>query len=135
MMVSVDLAGRRRQIYQHYAATDSPPALTASEGAALESSHVVVVERAGGAAFANPFATGRAPFRIKTEPASITRSARRTRTGLLAARHADGTVESACPDCDQPISVSVLNVALAGAEAVVQFLVPADGWYEDFAFT
>jgi hypothetical protein len=41
---------------------------------------------------------------------------------LLAALHSDGTVESACPDCDQPISVSVLNVALAGAEAVVHFL-------------
>jgi hypothetical protein len=135
MMVRVDLVKRRRQIYRHYAATGSPPALTAGEAAALEAAHAAVLDRAGAVAFANPFATGPAPFRINTKRRIYHAICAWDALGVLAALHSDGTVQSACPDCDQPISVSVRRGALASAEAVVHFLVPAARWYEDLGFS
>lgn len=135
MMISVDLVERRRQIYRHYAATGSPPALTPGEAAALEAAHAVVLDRAGAIEFANPFATGPAPFRINTERGIYHAICAWDALGVLAALHSDGTVRSACPDCDEPISVSVRGRALASAEAIVHFLVPAARWYEDLRFT
>ena len=126
---------RRREIYRYYAATGSPPALTASEAAALEAAHAAVLARAGAVAFANPFAAGPAPFRIKTGRRVYHAICAWDALGVLAALQSDGTVQSACPDCDQPISVSVRHGALARAEAVVHFLVPAARWYEDLGFT
>jgi hypothetical protein len=131
----VDLVERRREIYRHYAATGSPPALTASDAAALEAAHAVVLDSSGTVAFANPFATGPAPFRIHTERRSYHAICAWDAVGVLAALHSDGTVQSACPDCDEPISVSVRQGALARAEAVVHFLVPAARWYDDLGFT
>jgi hypothetical protein len=134
-MASMDLVERRREIYRHYAATGSPPALTAGEAAALEAAHAVVLDHCGTIAFANPFATGPAPFRIDTERRVYHAICAWDALGVLAALHSDGTVHSACPDCDEPISVSVRQGALASAEAVVHFLVPAARWYDDLGYT
>jgi hypothetical protein len=134
-MAGVDLVERRRQIYRHYAATGCPPALAASELAALEAAHAVVLDRAGTIAFANPFATGPAPFRVKTKRRVYHAICAWDALGVLAALNIDGTVQAACPDCDEPISASVREGALATAEAVVHFLVPAARWYEDLGFT
>ena len=118
-------------------ATGSPPALTASEATALDAAHAAVLDPAGAVAFANPFATGPAPFRIKTERRVYHAICAWDALGVLAALHSDGTVQSACPDCYQPISVSVRHGALATAstDSVVHFLVPAARWYEDLGYT
>jgi hypothetical protein len=66
-MGGVDLLSMRREPYRHYAATGRPPELAADELAALEAVHAVVLDNTGAIAFANPFATGPAPFRVKTD--------------------------------------------------------------------
>ncbi len=56
--------------------------------------------------------------------------------GIPAALHADGRVESRCPDCGESLELEVRNGVLArGADLLVHFAVPARRWWEDIGFT
>jgi hypothetical protein len=56
--------------------------------------------------------------------------------GVLALVNADGRVTTKCPDCANPLDVSVLGGELvAPPGALVHFGVPAARWYEDIAYT
>jgi len=56
--------------------------------------------------------------------------------GIPAALHADGRIESACPDCAEPLELEVRNGELVrGAELLVHFVVPARRWWDDIGFT
>ena len=139
-MAGVELVWLRREVYRHYAATGRPPALSAADLAALEAAHAVVLDDAGAIAFANPFATGPAPFRVQTAAQTLYAICAWDALGVLAALGTDGTVRSQCPDCAQAITIRVRQGGLEPAEgepaeAVVHFLVPAVRWYEDLGFT
>jgi hypothetical protein len=134
-MGRVDLVSTRRELYRHYAATGLPPMLAADELAALEAVHAVVLDHAGAIAFANPFATGPSPFRVETDRRVYNAICAWDALGVLAALDRDGTVESRCPDCGEPIAVRVRTGAIEPTDAVVHFLVPAAHWYEDLGFT
>lgn len=55
--------------------------------------------------------------------------------GILAALKRDGEVLTACPCCNEPVTLRVKQGALAGGEGIVHFLVPVRGWYQDLVFT
>jgi hypothetical protein len=131
----VDLVEKRREIYRQYAATGAPPKLAAEDLIALEANHAVVLGPDGTIAFANPFATGPAPYRIQTPDAVHYAICSWDALGVLAALGSDGVVEGRCPDCGEPIVIRIREGALDAAEAVVHFLVPAANWYEDLGFT
>ena len=132
----MDVVEKRREIYNHYAATGRPPTVATEDLVALEADHAVVLGRDGTIAFANPFATGPAPYRIQT-PGAIYYYAicGWDALGVLAALGCDGVAEGRCPDCGEPIVLRIREGALNPAEAVVHFLVPAANWYEDLGFT
>jgi hypothetical protein len=131
----VDLVEKRRKIYQQYAATGAPPRLAPEELAALEADHAVVLGPDGTIAFADPFATGPAPYRIQTPDAIHYAICAWDALGVLAALGSDGVAEGACPDCGEPIAIRIRAGAPDPADAVVHFLVPAAHWYEDLGFT
>ena len=131
----MDLVAMRRQIYRHYAATGRPPRLPAKALEALAADHAVVLDPAGAIMFANPFATGRSAFRVRTPRRIYGAICAWDALGVLAAVGRDGTVEGRCPDCGQSISLTVQRGKLEPSHAVVHFLVPAARWYEDLAFT
>ena len=133
-MAGVDLLSVRRELYRHYAATGRPPTLASDEVAALEAVHAVVLDRTGAIAFANPFATGPAPFRVQTDRRSYNAICAWDALGVLAAVDRDGTVEGDCPDCGELIALRVRRRAIGRTDAVVHFLVPAAHWYEDLGF-
>lgn len=56
----------RRHVFRHFAETTRPPALAAQEAEALAAEHAVVLDETGAIAFANPFATGPADYRVTT---------------------------------------------------------------------
>jgi alkylmercury lyase-like protein len=134
-MGRVDLIRMRREIYRHYAATGEPPTLAADDVAALEAVHAVVRDPAGAIAFANPFATRPAPFRVESDHGVHHAICAWDALGILAALDSDGTVETHCLDCAETIAIRVRQGALDPAEAVVHFLVPAARWYDDLGFT
>ena len=55
--------------------------------------------------------------------------------GIPAMLDVDGTVETACPDCSEPIELVVEDGALRPAEGVAHFAVPAASWWANIGFT
>jgi hypothetical protein len=55
--------------------------------------------------------------------------------GICAALHADGDVHTSCPDCGEPLAVSVRDGALDRDDLLFHCLVPARQWWDDIVFT
>ena len=55
--------------------------------------------------------------------------------GVCAALHADGQIESSCPDCGEPYAVDVRDREPDRDDLLFHCLVPAAGWWADIVFT
>jgi Alkylmercury lyase len=55
--------------------------------------------------------------------------------GICAALDADGRIETACPDCGEPIVVEVRDGRPDDVTLVFHCLVPAAHWWDDIVFT
>ena len=55
--------------------------------------------------------------------------------GVPAALHADAVITTACGDCGDELRYEVRDGALARAEGVVHFAVPARRWWDNIGFT
>ena len=55
--------------------------------------------------------------------------------GICAALHADGRVETACPDCGELLAVEVHGEQVSDESLLFHCLVPAAHWWDDIAFT
>ena len=55
--------------------------------------------------------------------------------GICAALHADGRVETSCPDCGEPIAVEVRDGRPDDESLLFHVLVPARSWWDDIVFT
>lgn len=55
--------------------------------------------------------------------------------GILAALGVDGQVASSCPDCGEPIEITVRAGEPVDDEHVVHINVPASHWWDDIVFT
>jgi hypothetical protein len=55
--------------------------------------------------------------------------------GICAALHADGRIETSCPDCGEPIGLAVRDQRVDDEGLLFHCLVPAARWWDDIAFT
>jgi hypothetical protein len=55
--------------------------------------------------------------------------------GILAMLHEDGSIETSCPDCDEPLTMTIREGELEPLDAVAHFAVPAAGWWDDIGYT
>ncbi len=55
--------------------------------------------------------------------------------GICAALHADGRIETSCPDCDEPLDVDVREQRPDDESLFFHCLVPAARWWDDIVFT
>jgi hypothetical protein len=55
--------------------------------------------------------------------------------GILAALGVDGRIESSCPDCGEPISLTMTSGEVNDPSLLFHCLVPASSWWEDIVFT
>jgi hypothetical protein len=55
--------------------------------------------------------------------------------GICAALHADGLIETACPDCGEPIRLRIRDKRPDDESLVFHCLVPARQWWDDIVFT
>jgi Alkylmercury lyase len=55
--------------------------------------------------------------------------------GVISMLGGDGTVETRCPDCEEPMTLRVEDFALAEGEGTTHFAVPAARWWENIGFT
>ena len=85
---------------------------------------------------AHPFCATEAPFKVAAGPRSWDAICIWDALGILALTEQAGSVETACPDCAEPLQIEVDEGRIeAPPGAVVHFGVPAARWYEDVAYT
>jgi hypothetical protein len=55
--------------------------------------------------------------------------------GICAALHADGRIDTSCPDCAAPIEIEVRDERPDDESLLFHCLVPAARWWDDIVFT
>ena len=84
----------------------------------------------------NPFSAVETQHRVEAAGRSWYANCAWDALGIPWALQADGRIDSACPDCGEPLELEVHDGELvAGADFVVHFVVPARRWWDDIAFT
>jgi hypothetical protein len=84
----------------------------------------------------NPFSAVETPHRVESGGRTWFANCAWDALGIPAALHADGRVESRCPDCGEPLKLEVRDGELVrGADLLVHFVVPARRWWDDIGFT
>jgi hypothetical protein len=84
----------------------------------------------------NPFSAVETPHRVEAAGRSWFANCAWDALGIPAALHADAKIESACPDCGEPLTLEVRDGELTdGGDLLVHFVVPARRWWDDIGFT
>ena len=84
----------------------------------------------------NPFSAVETPHRVHVGGRSWYANCAWDALGIPAALHADGVIQSPCPDCGELLELEVRDGQLVrGAELLVHFVVPARHWWDDIVFT
>lgn len=116
---------------------DLPLAMAQEAYARLGEGHVFVCEPGDRSRLrmANPFSAVPTPFKVSARGGLYYGNCVWDALGIVSLLGGEGTVETACPDCDEPLHVRVSHGKLIGAEGVVHFSVPARQWWDDIVFT
>ncbi|HEX2196575.1 MAG TPA: organomercurial lyase [Actinomycetota bacterium] len=140
----------RVAVYRSFLETGRPPMpveLAAAAGAPLADVEAAlrdlaaddVVELVPGTAFvwlAHPFSAAAAPFRVTSGDRTWDAICIWDALGILALAESEGRVETACPDCGEPLAVEVrAGEAVGPPEYLAHYGVPARRWYEDVGYT
>jgi Alkylmercury lyase len=84
----------------------------------------------------NPFSAVETPHRVESGGRTWFANCAWDALGIPAALHADGRIESRCPDCGEALELEVRDGELVrGAGLLVHFVVPARHWWDDIGFT
>ena len=84
---------------------------------------------------ANPFAARPTPFRVEADGRWWYANCAWDAFGIGAALGVDSRIETACPDCHEPIALTVTGGRPDDDDPVFHVLVPADAWWQDIGFT
>jgi Alkylmercury lyase len=84
---------------------------------------------------ANPLSARPTPFRAEVGARWWYGACIWDALGILAMVRVDGTVRTACPDCDEPLVLTVSNSDIGGDPGVAHFAVPAARWWDDIGYT
>jgi Alkylmercury lyase len=102
----------------------------------LHDAHALVLDPATGEILmAHPFSAVPTAYRVRAEARWWYANCAWDAFGVCAALHADGTVETACPDCGEAIRIEVRDGRPDDETLLFHCLVPAARWWEDIVFT
>jgi hypothetical protein len=102
----------------------------------LHDEHALVLE--DGAAeirMANPFSAVPTAHRVRADGRWWYANCAWDAFGICAALHADGRIETSCPDCGEPIAIEVREGRPGDERPVFHCAVPAARWWDDIVFT
>jgi len=94
-----------------------------------------VLERDGAIRMANPFSGVPTPFRVRAAGRSWYANCAWDAIGVCAALHCDGSIETTCADCDEPISLTIDDTRPSDRTLLFHSLVPARHWWDDIVLT
>jgi Alkylmercury lyase len=102
----------------------------------LHDAHALVLDPATDEIrMANPFSGVPSAYRVQADGRSWYANCGWDAFGICAALHVDGTIETSCRDCGDPISVDVRDEQPSDDSLVFHCLVPARHWWDDIVFT
>ncbi|MBA2768478.1 MAG: hypothetical protein H0U35_04990 [Sporichthyaceae bacterium] len=131
----VDL-GRAPSAGEVSAATTSTPSEVLDGWQRLHLEHALVLNRSGSEIrMANPFSAVPTAYRVRTGGRWWYANCAWDAFGICAALHSDGRIEASCPDCGDPLAVTVRDGRPDVTSLVFHCLVPAAQWWEDIVFT
>jgi hypothetical protein len=84
---------------------------------------------------ANPFSAVPTAYRVEADGRRWYANCAWDALGICAALHADGTIDTSCPDCGEPLRVEVRARRPDDESLLFHCLVPAARWWDDIAFT
>ena len=101
----------------------------------LHDAHALVLDDTGAIRMANPFSAVPTPYRVHADGRSWYGNCAWDAFGICIALHADGRIETICPDCGEAIVVDVRDGQCDDASLLFHCLVPAARWWDDIVFT
>jgi hypothetical protein len=84
---------------------------------------------------ANPFSAAPTAYRVEAAGRWWYGNCAWDAVGICAALHADGRIETSCPDCGEAIALEVRNQRVDDERLLFHCLVPARHWWDDIIFT
>ena len=84
---------------------------------------------------ANPFSAVPTAYRVQADGRWWYANCAWDAFGICAALHADGRIETSCPDCGEALIVEVQNERPDDESLLFHCLVPAARWWDDIVFT
>jgi Alkylmercury lyase len=103
--------------------------------ARLHDAHALVLAPSGELRMANPFSAVPTAHRVRADGRWWYANCAWDAFGICAALHSDGTIETSCPDCGEPIVVEVRDGRPDDESLVFHCAVPAAQWWDDIVFT
>jgi hypothetical protein len=128
--------GRPPSVAETAAALGLEEAESADAYRRLAETHVLVLEPGTTTVrMAAPLSAVPTPFRVETERGSFFGNCIWDGLGTIAMLGRSGRVETACPDCREPLAFEVRDGELEALDAVVHYAVPAARWWDDIGFS
>jgi Alkylmercury lyase len=84
---------------------------------------------------ANPFSAVPTAYRVQAAGRWWYANCAWDALGICAALHADGRVETSCPDCGDAISLEIRDRRVDDESLLFHCFVPARHWWDDIVFT
>ena len=84
---------------------------------------------------ANPFSAVPTAYRVQADGRWWYANCAWDAFGICAALHADGRIETSCPDCGEPLAVDIAGERPDDPTLLFHCLVPAERWWDDIVFT
>ncbi len=104
--------------------------------ARLHDGHALVLQPGGDEIrMANPFSAVPTAHRVRAHGRWWYANCAWDAFGVCAALHTDGTIETSCPDCGDPIAIEVHDGRPDDPTLLFHCLVPASRWWDDIGFT
>ena len=102
----------------------------------LHEQHAIVLNPATAEIrMANPFSAVPTAYRVRADGRWWYANCAWDAFGICAALHADGRIETSCPDCGETLNVEVRDEKPDVEDILFHCLVPAARWWDDIVFT
>lgn len=102
----------------------------------LHDAHALVLNQATAELrMLNPFSAVPSAYRVHAQGRWWYANCAWDAFGILGALHADGRLETSCPDCGEALAVDVRDGRLSDASLLFHCLVPASQWWNDIVFS
>ena len=128
--------GRAPSAVEVATVTDAPEVAVRVAWSRLHDAHALVLDpQTGEIRMASPFSAVPTPFRVEADGRSWYANCAWDAFGIGGALDVDSRFETACPDCDEPIHITVRDGRPDDEAPVFHVLVPAADWWTDIGFT